>query len=49
MATREELAREMAERNERCGHVQNNHICLRQREHAGPHQPEPIERVIPIA
>lgn len=47
--TSAELARELAERNERCGHFDDNQICLRPRQHAGEHQFEPIERVIPIA
>lgn len=47
--TRQQLAEEMAARNERCGHVEDERICLRQREHQPPHQFEPIDRVIPIA
>ena len=46
--TREELARELAERNERCGHVEADSICLRPREHAGEHQYESTASVIPI-
>jgi hypothetical protein len=46
--TREQLARELAERNERCGHVEGADICLRPKDHAGPHQNEPIKTVIPI-
>lgn len=45
---REDLAREIAERNNRCGHLEDEHICLRQRDHAGAHQPEPIRKVIPF-
>jgi len=43
-----ELAREMAERNERCGHIDADRICLRQLNHAGTHEHERIDRVIPI-
>lgn len=43
-----ELAREIADRNDRCGHVDENQICLRQRNHAPPHQYEPVEKVIPF-
>lgn len=46
--TREELAREIAEKNERCGHVESDSICLLPREHAGSHTNEPISNVIPI-
>jgi hypothetical protein len=46
--TREELAREIAERNDRCGHVSDEHICLRPRDHAGEHKPEPIDQVVPF-
>lgn len=46
--TSEQLAREMAERANRCGHVEHEQICLRMRAHTGPHQYEPMEKVIPI-
>lgn len=46
--SREQLAKELADRNDRCGHVEQEQICLRQRAHAGSHQYERINRVIPI-
>lgn len=46
--TREEAAREMSERNGRCGHVNNERICLRAKNHTGEHVFEPIEKVIPF-
>lgn len=47
--TRERLAREIAERNDRCGHVDNNQICLRPKHHQGEHVFEHITRTIPFA
>lgn len=46
--TREQLAREMAERNDRCGHVNGEQICLRPKNHHGEHAFERIHTVIPF-
>lgn len=46
--TLEQLARELADRNERCGHCESEQICLRPVNHKDAHQHEPISRVIPI-
>lgn len=46
--THEDLARELAERNDRCGHVDNARICLRPKDHTGEHAYESIDRVIPF-
>lgn len=46
--TRDELAKEIAERNERCGHIDEGFVCLRPRNHAPPHDREPTQKVIPF-
>lgn len=47
--THRELAEQLATRNDRCGHVELNNICLLGRNHATPHKYEPITKVIPIS
>lgn len=47
--TIEDLALEMASRNDRCGYVDADRICLRPHNHIGDHDLEPIARVIPIS
>lgn len=46
--TRRELAEQLAQRNDRCGHSDDETICLRAKGHQGAHQPELIRKVIPI-
>jgi hypothetical protein len=46
--TRDELAAEIAERNNRCGDLLDEQICLRPRSHTGAHEYEPTRKVIPI-
>jgi len=46
--TREDLAREVCERNDLCGHVDGDHICVEPRRHQGEHRFVPVARVIPI-
>jgi hypothetical protein len=46
--TDEQLARDLADRNQECGHVQGDLICTRPREHEGNHRGQPIKRIIPI-
>lgn len=43
-----DLARELAERNNECGHVQSDLICTRPRGHEGNHRGQPVTKVIPI-
>jgi hypothetical protein len=45
----EQLAIELAERNERCGHIHETQICLKPKQHKNEHVLEPIERVIPFS
>lgn len=47
--TARELAEQLAQRNDRCGHSDEQQICLRSREHQGEHVYEPIQKVIPIS
>ena len=47
--TRLELAKEIAERNERCGDVLLDAICLKPRRHTGEHDYEPTNKTIPIS
>jgi hypothetical protein len=47
--SREQLAKELAERNDCCARVDGDGICLRRpKQHEGECQYERIERVIPI-
>lgn len=47
--SRDELAREIAERNDRCGHVtQDGFICLLPKHHQTEHVLEPTTRTVPI-
>jgi hypothetical protein len=46
--TRRDLALEIAERNERCGDVQDESICLLARGHKTVHRYEEMTTTIPI-
>jgi hypothetical protein len=46
--SRRDLAVEIAERNDRCGHVEQEQICLLGKKHDTPHKYEPITTTIPI-
>lgn len=48
LPSREELAREIAEWNGRCGHIADDRICLRLRDHTNDHDYEPLTTTIPF-
>lgn len=45
---RRDLAVEIAERNDRCGHQQDGAVCLKPQRHNGDHEYESSERVVPF-
>ncbi len=47
--TRDELAREVAERNNECGHTANGLVCTQPKNHDGGHRGMPVEKAIPIS
>lgn len=48
MQSRAEQARQLAHRNDRCGEISGDQICLRPSEHEGEHKYESINQVIPF-
>ena len=46
--SREQLAREIADKNDRCGDVVMGGICLKKKSHTDGHEYESIKTTVPI-